>query len=131
MKEYLPQIIDIVASLVGILLVMALNALKNYLASKTQNETLKGVEDKAINFLATIIKSQQATFVDRMKKDAADGKITAEEFKAAMKVLAESTVKTAKDALGSEVEGILEANYGDVTEYLKHKLEAIVADIKK
>lgn len=131
MKEFLPQIIEIVGSIVGILIIVALNALKNYLVSKTNNEALKKAIFKADEVLITLMKARQQTIIDGLKKDAADGKITAEELKARMAAEKDAVIKDAIKFIGSEGTEALDGFYKDTKEYLEHRLESLVGEVKK
>ena len=131
MENHYPQLIDLAASVITVVLSIALVQLKAYLASKTSSHILQTAEDKACNFLGTLIQSQMATLVKGLKEDAANGVISKDEFNVRMADLKANTIKATREALGNEVTAIIDKNYGDVTEYLKHKLEAFVEQIKK
>lgn len=131
MENHYPQLIDLAVSVITVVLSILLVELKKYLASKTQNSILVSAEDKALNFLSTLIQSQMATTAKGLKQDLEDKKLTRDEFNVRMAELKENTIKATKEAIGTEVNGIIEKNYGDVTTYLKHKLEAFVDELKK
>lgn len=131
MENHYPQLIDLAVSVITVVLSILLVELKKYLASKTQNSILISAEDKALNFLSTLIQSQMATTAKGLKQDLEDKKLTRDEFNVRMAELKENTIKATKEAIGTEVNGIIEKNYGDVTTYLKHKLEAFVDELKK
>lgn len=131
MENHYPQLIDLAVSVITVVLSILLVELKKYLASKTQNSILLSAEDKALNFLSTLIQSQMATTAKGLKQDLEDKKLTRDEFNVRMAELKENTIKATKEAIGVEVNGIIEKNYGDVTTYLKHKLEAFVDELKK
>lgn len=131
MKEMLPEIMQLVMTLVGMIIIMLLKKGRDYLDSKLQDDKIKSIIGKAEIALETIVKSNQEVIVNGFKKDLEDGKITKEEFIANMAQIKDKTIKQVGEFIGTEGLNVLDNFYGDSKEYLKHRIEAMVGDLKK
>ena len=131
MKEMLPEIMQLVATLVGMVIIVLLKHGRDYINNKLQDERIKSVVGKAEIALETIVKSNQQVLVDGLKKDLADNTITKEEFKNRMVEVKDKTIRQVGELIGTEGLGVLDGFYGDSKEYLQHRLEAMVSDLKK
>ena len=131
MKEMLPEIMQLVMTLVGMIIIMLLKKGRDYLDSKLQDDKIKSIIGKAEIALETIVKSNQEVIVNGFKKDLEDGKITKEEFIANMAQIKDKTIKQVGEFIGTEGLNVLDGFYGDSKEYLQHRIEAMVNDLKK
>lgn len=131
MEQDYSQLIELAVSLLTVIATIALVQLKKYLATKTDNELLKGAEDKVINFFIARIKNQQANVVKGIKEKLADGKITKDEAKALLTDIGKSTLNDAKSEINSKVFSIIGKEYTDIDAYLRDKLETVIEEIKK
>jgi uncharacterized protein YycO len=131
MEQDYSQLIELGVSLVTVILTVALLQLKKYLATKTDNELMKGAEDKVINFLVSRIKNQQANVVKGIKEKLADGKFTKDEAKSLLNDIGKSTLNDAKAEINSKVFTIIGKEYMDIDAYLRDKIETVIEEIKK
>ena len=125
------ELVQVAVSVLVIFAGMALKALQTYLASKTDNENLKAVEAKVLNYIADRVRANQANAVKIIQAKLADKKITKDEAKEALLELGRLAVSDTKKNLGAQVTAVLEKNYKDVEAYLSDKVEVVVEDIKK
>ena len=131
MKEMLPDILQLVATLATMIIIMLLKKGRDYLQTKINNDKVNGIIMKAEMALETIVKSNQQVLVDGLKKDLADNKITKEEFTNRMIEVKDKTIRQVGEFIGRDGMEIIDGFYGDSKEYLQHRIEAMVNDIKK
>lgn len=131
MKEMLPDILSLVGTLVGLILMVVLKKGRDYLIAKIGNDKFAVIINKVEMALETIIKNNQETLVKGLKQDLADNKITKEEFMSRMVEVKNQTIKQAGEVIGTEGLEVLDGFYGDSKQYLQHRIEAMVGDLKK
>lgn len=128
MKEYLPQILDLVFALAG--LVVAYYSRK-FVNEKVANTNLKSYIFKAFDILGAIVKSNFANARKTIEKDLEDGVITKEEATKMFKQIGENTLKDLKNKLGEEVWDVLNKHYGNAEEFFANTRDGLVEDLKK
>jgi len=131
MKEMLPDILNLVGTLVGLILMIVLKKGRDYLIAKMGNDKFAVIINKVEMSLETIIKNNQETLVKGLKQDLADNKITKEEFLNRMVEVKNQTIKQVGEIVGTEGLKVLDGFYGDSKQYLQHRIEAMVGDLKK
>lgn len=131
MKEMLPDILSLVGTLVGLVLIIVLKKGRDYLITKIGNDKFAVIINKVEMSLETIIKNNQETLVKGLKQDLADNKITKEEFLKRMAEIKGQTIKQVGEIIGTEGIEVLDGFYGDSKQYLQHRIEAMVGDLKK
>lgn len=131
MKEMLPDILNLVGTLVGLILMIVLKKGRDYLIAKMGNDKFAVIINKVEMSLETIIKNNQETLVKGLKQDLIDNKITKEEFLNRMVEVKNQTIKQVGEIVGTEGLKVLDGFYGDSKQYLQHRIEAMVGDLKK
>ena len=125
------ELVNLAVSILVIVASIALNALKNYLATKTDSDALRLAESKAIDYIVTRVRANKDNAAKIIMAKLADNKITKDEALAALKELGSLAISDTKANLGKTVVDTIGKHYGDVDAYLRDKLEMVVSDVKK
>lgn len=127
MNEFITTILQAVlvaaVPVCAVYLRKGLKSLANYLGSKTESDTAKKHLDAVADAVSTAVTYTSQTYVDALKKS---GQFTEENQREALSV----AIVTAKSLLTAEATEYLKVAYGDLTEYLKSRIEAEVRNQK-
>ncbi|MDE6260392.1 MAG: hypothetical protein K2M42_05955 [Oscillospiraceae bacterium] len=104
-------------------LVKGLNALVGFLGQKSESDMARKYLNAAADAVATAVTYTSQVYVDRLK---AQGAFTRENQQEALGI----AIAQAKNLLTAEASKYLENAYGDLTEYLKSRIEAEVRNQK-
>ena len=105
-------------------LVKGLKALAGYLGQKSKSDTARKYLDAAADAVAIAVTYTSQVYVDRLKQH---GEFTTENQQEALG----RAIAQAKNLLTTEAVKYLEDAYGDLTEYLKSRIEAEVRNQKQ
>ena len=107
--------VPVVATFIG----KGINALGQYLSSKTENETAKVYLKEAALAISTAVSHTSQTYVDALKKN---NEFSEENQRAAL----QKSLEEAKKLLTAEAAAFLRRAYGDLDAYLIANIEAEV-----
>ena len=111
--------VPVLAAFIG----KSLKVLADYLSQKSESDAARKYLNEAAEAISTAVTFTSQTYVDALKKS---GQFTKENQKEAL----DKALNQAKSLLTAEAIIYLEDAYGDLTEYLKSRIEAEVRNQK-
>lgn len=129
LAKALELLMPVIATLLTVLIAYAAGWLRLQTAKikgETAQQALKAAIDQAERVGIDAVLATNQVFVDSIKEDSADGKLTDEEKREAM----DKAVKYVKDHMAPWALSVLEATFGPVERWLEGLLEAKLGQVK-
>jgi hypothetical protein len=125
-----PTVMELAVALVALAVGYAKSGLKELVTARTKEGVTRNALMVAQDTVMALVMQAQQTVVSELRKDLADGKITAAEFRNSLRIVRDSVLIAAKTLVGEKLGQALGLGTEAVGDLLEAKIEAAIPSAK-